>query len=161
MIDGIDRKLVSLLQGNARLSNAELAQAVGLTASSVYERVKKLEQSGVITGYVATVDPVKLGKPLLAFMRLNFGATQSEGLDSSMKRMGELSATEPDILECHDVAGEDCFVLKLRAAGPHELQRLIAAIRDSAQSARSVTSIVLMTMKETAAIETADAVRGD
>lgn len=152
MIDDIDRKLVGLLQANARLSNAELAVSVGLTASSVFERVKKLELKGVITGYVATVAPEKLGKPLLAFMRLNFGTTHSEGLDTAMKRVGELSAREPDILECHDVAGEDCLVLKLRAAGPHELQRLIAAIRDSTRGERSVTSIVLATLKETSAI---------
>jgi Lrp/AsnC family transcriptional regulator, leucine-responsive regulatory protein len=152
MLDDVDRKLLNLLQANGRLSNAELASAVGLTSSSVYERVKKLEQKGVITGYVATVSPEKLGKPILAFMRMNFGATQSEALDSAMKRMIELSERESDILECHDVAGEDCLVLKLRAAGPRELQRLIAAIRESAQSARSVTSIVLSTLKESSAV---------
>jgi Lrp/AsnC family leucine-responsive transcriptional regulator len=152
MIDEIDRQIVGLLQVNARLSNAELAQSVGLTASSVYERVKKLEQKGVITGYVATVAAEKLGKPLLAFMRLNFGTTQSQGLEDAMGRMRDLCGREPDILECHDVAGEDCLILKLRAAGPRELQRLIAAIRDCTQSARSVTSIVLATLKENAAI---------
>jgi Lrp/AsnC family leucine-responsive transcriptional regulator len=152
MIDDVDRKLLNLLQVNGRLSNAELASSVGLTSSSVYERVKKLEQKGVITGYVATVSPEKLGKPLLAFMRMNFGTTQVEGLDSAMQRLAELTAREPDILECHDVAGEDCLVLKLRASGPRELQRLIAAIRESAQSARSVTSIVLSTLKEGSAV---------
>jgi Lrp/AsnC family transcriptional regulator, leucine-responsive regulatory protein len=152
MIDETDRLLIGLLQANARLSNAELAQSVGLTASSVYERVKKLEQKGVITGYSALVDASKLGKPLLAFMRVNFGATQSEGLKAAMDKIEALSAREPDILECHDVAGEDCLVLKLRASGPHDLQRLIAAIRDSTQSARSVTNIVLSTLKETAAV---------
>jgi Lrp/AsnC family leucine-responsive transcriptional regulator len=152
MIDEIDKKLVEFLQANARLSNAELAQEVGLTASSVYERVKKLELKGIITGYAATVDAAKLGKPLLAFMRLSFGTTENDGLNKAMERVGELSAREPGILECHDVAGEDCLVLKLRAAGPRELQALIAAIRESAQSARTVTSIVLATLKETAAI---------
>jgi len=152
MIDDIDRKLVELLQSNARLSNAELAQAVGLTASSVFERVKKLEQRKVITGYVATVDAALLGKPLLAFMRLSFGTADHDSLTSALSRVGELSAREPDILECHDVAGEDCLVLKLRAAGPHQLQALIAAIRESAQSARTVTSIALATLKESASI---------
>ncbi len=157
MIDEIDRKLVELLQRNARLSNADLAQEVGLTASSVFERVKKLEQKGVITGYSATVDAARLGKPLLAFMRLSFGTTENDGLNKALTRVGELSMREPGILECHDVAGEDCLVLKLRAAGPKELQALIADIRESAQSARTVTSIVLATIKETAAIAPAAA----
>jgi Lrp/AsnC family transcriptional regulator, leucine-responsive regulatory protein len=152
MIDATDRKIVTLLQGNARLSNAELAQAVGLTASSVFERVKKLEQKGVITGYVATVNAAKLGKPLLAFVRLTLGIPQSLTFDAAMSKLAGLSAYEPDILECHDVAGEDCIVLKLRSSGPQELQRLLAAVRECTQSSRSVTSIVLSTVKESSAI---------
>lgn len=161
MIDEIDRKLVELLQGNARLSNAELAQAVGLTASSVFERVKKLEQRGIITGYHASVDPAKLGKPLLAFTRLNFGETRNEGLKAAMARMDALCATEPNILECHDVAGEDCLVLKLRASGPGELQGLLAAIREATQSSKSVTNIVLSTIKESSVIAPATRAGGD
>jgi Lrp/AsnC family leucine-responsive transcriptional regulator len=156
MIDAIDRRLVELLQGNAQISNLDMAQAVGLTASSVFERVKKLEQRKVILGYGARVDPAKLGKPLLAFVRLNFGMAQSEPLDEAMARLGELCASEPDILECHDVAGEDCLVLKLRASGPKDLQRLLALVRDRAQSSRSVTSIVLSTIKESAAVAPAE-----
>ncbi len=70
MIDAIDRKLLDLLQRNGRLSNAEMAAEVGLTVSSVHERVKKMERKGIIKGYVAVVDPEKLSKPLLAFIRL-------------------------------------------------------------------------------------------
>jgi Lrp/AsnC family transcriptional regulator, leucine-responsive regulatory protein len=155
MIDDIDRKIVSLLQANAHLSNAEMALSVGLTASSVFERVKKLEQRGVITGYVAKVDPAKLGKPLLAFMRLTLGATQSDDVTSALSLIGEFADREPDILECYDVAGEDCLILKLRAAGPPELRRLIASIRDCTKSARTITSLVLGTIKEKGAIEPA------
>jgi Lrp/AsnC family transcriptional regulator, leucine-responsive regulatory protein len=153
MIDEIDRELISLLQADAHLSNADLAESVGLTASSVFERVKKLEQKGVITGYVATVDPVKLGKPILAFMRLSFDATQ--GLASAPSRIDEFVAGEPDILECYDVAGDDGLILKLRAAGVPELGRLIASIRDCARGARTATSLVLGTIKEKGAIEPA------
>ena len=156
MIDEIDRKLVGLLQANAHLSNADLAESVGLTASSVFERVKKLEQKGVITGYVATVDPVKLGKPILAFMRLSFDATQ--GLASAPGRIDELAAREPDILECYEVAGDDGLILKLRAAGALELRRLIASIRDHARCSRTATSLVLGSIKEKGAI--APAVEG-
>jgi Lrp/AsnC family leucine-responsive transcriptional regulator len=152
MIDEIDRKLVDLLQGNAKLSNADLAQAVGLTASSVFERVKRLEQKGVITGYIATVDAAKLGKGLLAFVRLSFGDSRDENVKDTLDRLSILCASEPGILECHDVAGEDCAVLKLRVADTHELQALLSKIKDCTKSSRSVTNIVLMTMKESYAI---------
>ncbi len=155
MIDKIDRDLLTLLQKDARLSNADLAQAVGLNASSVFERVKKLERKGIITGYVAKVDAKKLGKPLLAFMRLTLGASEPEGFKATMDKIATLCSAEPDILECHDVAGEDCLILKLHAAGPGELQNLHAAIRDCTQSARTVTSIVLSTFKESSAVEPA------
>lgn len=152
MIDEIDRKLVDLLQGNAKLSNADLAQAVGLTSSSVFERVKRLEQKGVITGYIATVDAAKLGKGLLAFVRLSFGDSRDENVKDTLDRLSILCASEPGILECHDVAGEDCAVLKLRVADTHELQALLSKIKDCTKSSRSVTNIVLMTMKESYAI---------
>jgi Lrp/AsnC family leucine-responsive transcriptional regulator len=128
-----------------------------LTASSVFERVKKLEQKGVITGYVATVDPVKLGKPVLAFMRLGFDATQ--GLASASSRIDEFAAGEPDILECYEVAGDDGLILKLRAAGAPELRRLTASIRDCARCVRTSTSLVLGAIKEKGAI--APAVEGE
>jgi len=155
MIDDIDRKLVGLLQENARLSNAELAEAVGLTVSSVHERVKKLERKGVIIGYVARVDAEKLGKGILSFMRLSFGTMPNESIDDVRKRMAALCAKEGDIIECHGVAGEECFVLKLRASSPRALEDLIAKVRGCAQSTRSVTNIVLSTYKEGTAVEPA------
>jgi len=155
-LDDVDRKLLDLLQTNARLSNAELARFVGLTLSTVHERVKKLERKGLISGYVARVDPEKLGKGLLSFMRLSFGTMPNESIGMVRKRVAELCAQEPDILECHGVAGEECFVLKLRASSPRELEDLIARVRGCAQSTRSVTNIVLSTYKESAAIAPAD-----
>jgi len=148
MIDATDKKIVGILQENARLSNAEIAEAVGLTASSVHERVKKLEKKGILTRYAAMVDADRLGKPLLAFIRLTLGSQEAvkEGIQ-------KLCASEPDILECHNVAGEDCYILKVRAAGPKELERLLSAIRTRADSVRSVTNIVLSTYKETPYVE--------
>jgi Lrp/AsnC family transcriptional regulator, leucine-responsive regulatory protein len=154
-LDDTDRKLLLLLQENARLSNAELAEAVGLTVSSVHERVKKLERKGVITGYVARVDAERLGKGILSFMRLSFGTMPGESIDDVRKKMAALCAREPDILECHGVAGEECFVLKLRAADPRALEDLIAKVRGCSQSTRSVTNIVLSTYKEGAQVEPA------
>ena len=148
MMDATDRKILGLLQENARLSNAEIAESVGLTASSVHERVKKLEKRGILKRYAAMVDADKLGKPLLAFIRLTVGthAAVSEGIQ-------KLCRTEPDILECHNVAGEDCYILKVRAAGPKELERLLSAIRSRADTVRSVTNIVLSSYKETPYVE--------
>lgn len=139
---------MSLIQTNARLSNAEIAESVGLTASSVHERVKKLEKRGVLTRYAAVVDAEKVGKPLLAFVRVSMGSH-----DAVAAGMRKLCEAEPDILECHNVAGEDCYILKIRAEGPKELERLLSAIRSRADSIRSVTNIVLSTYKETSYIE--------
>jgi Lrp/AsnC family transcriptional regulator, leucine-responsive regulatory protein len=152
MIDAIDSRLIELLQEDSRMSNQDMAQAVGLTASSVFERVKKLEQKRIILGYGARVDPTKLGKPLLAFVRLSFNAIQGESTSEAMARLALLCESEADILECHDVAGEDCLVLKIRAAGPKELQRVLASVRDCARNSRSVTNIVLSTIKESSMV---------
>jgi Lrp/AsnC family leucine-responsive transcriptional regulator len=156
MIDEIDRKILDLLQESAKLSNAELAESVGLTVSSVHERVKKLERKGVIKGYVAVVDAEKLGKPLMAFTRLTVNS--NEGPKISVR---ELCEKEPDILECHNVAGEDCYILKVRAEGPKQLERLLVAIKASAESGRSVTNIVLSSFKESLKITPAPREQGD
>ncbi len=156
MVDVIDRKILDLLQDNARLSNAEMADAVGLTVSSVHERVKKMEKKGVIKGYVAVVDAEKLGKPLLAFLRLTV-----DPHDAARSTIGALCDSEPDILECHNVAGEDCYILKVRAEGPKQLERLLAAVRGTAEANRSVTNIVLSTRKESSRIAPAPPEQGD
>jgi Lrp/AsnC family leucine-responsive transcriptional regulator len=156
MVDEIDRKILDLVQLNAKLSNAEIAEKVGLTVSSVHERVKKLERKGIIKGYVAVVDPEKLGKPLLAFVRLSVNSH-----DAAHSPIVELCRTEPDILECHNVAGEDCHILKVRAQGPKQLERLLSSIRGSTDVSRSVTIIVLSTHKESSRIAPAPPEQGD
>ena len=153
MIDEADRKILGLLQTNARLTNAELAEAVGMNASSVFERVKKLERRGVITGYVATVDAEKIGKPLLAFMRLTIETEAQQDFDTTHDQVLRTCLAEPDILECHNVAGEDCFIVKMRAGGPKQLESLLSKIRRQTRSSRSVTNIVLSTYKESTRVE--------
>ncbi len=156
MVDEIDRKILDMLQCNAKLSNAELAEAVGLNVSSVHERVKKLERKGIIKGYVAVVDAEKLGKPLLALVRLTVNSHEA-----SKSTVRELCEREPDILECHNVAGEDCYILKVRAEGPKQLERLLVAIKASAEASRSITNIVLSTHKESSRITPAPPEQGD
>ena len=146
-MDDIDKRILDLLQTDAKASNAELAAAVGLTASSVFERVRKLEQRGVIAGYAARLDPAAVGKDLLAFVRLQFSDTQHP-VRESLSRLVAVCLAEPDILESHDVAGEDCVILKVRCSGTAELQRLLGTVKDAIPGARSVTHIVLETFKE-------------
>ncbi len=154
MIDGIDRQIITLLQENARFSNAALAKQVGLTASTVHERIKKLEKKGLIKGYMAVVNAEALGKPIMAFIRLMVGAT-SEGYLESKNSVMSACLAEADVLECHGVAGEDCYILKVRATSPKDLEKLIERIRSKAFIARSVTSIVLSTFKENSKINPA------
>jgi Lrp/AsnC family leucine-responsive transcriptional regulator len=152
MIDDIDRVIVTLLQQNARFSNAALAEQVGLTASTVHERVKKLERKGVIKGYTAIVDAELLGKPITAFIRLAVGAMPGNYVESKQSVVSVCLA-EPDVLECHEVAGEDCYVLKVRVPSPKSLEKLIERIRSNAYVSRSTTNIVLSTAKEGALVE--------
>ncbi|MDX1614582.1 MAG: Lrp/AsnC family transcriptional regulator [Candidatus Promineifilaceae bacterium] len=156
MLDPIDRQLLTLLQQDARLSNAELGQRVGLTASSVYQRVKKLQQQGIIKGYIAAVDPVALGKPITAFIRLTVGASADQPYAAAKEAFVRGCLAEPDILECHGVAGEDCYVLKVRVADPLQLESLLDRLRSKAMIDNTVSSIVLSTVKETTRVEPAD-----
>ena len=148
MIDKVDRQIVSLLQTDARLSNATMAEKVGLSTSAVHERVKKLEKKGTIKGYVAVVDAETLGKPIMAFIHLTVGSASTDYLESK-NSVANICQDEPDVLECHTVAGADCYILKVRAASPGNLEKLIERIRCNAQVSKTTTSIVLSTLKET------------
>lgn len=141
-LDEIDRKIVALLQKDARMTNAAVAAEVGLTAPSVFERIRKLEQRGVITGYSANVDPAALGKVLTAFIRIT--VADDENYDIGVQTLRD----DPDILECYHVAGEDCFLLKTKVANPQELEALLRRIRGRLTVQRSVTMIAISTIKE-------------
>jgi len=148
MIDEIDAQILMMLQENGRLSNAAIAEQVGLTTSTVFDRIKRLEKRGIIQRYVALVDPVALGKPITAFVRLVVGADTNEDYLTSKRQFAEVCREEPDVLECHTVAGEDCYVLKVRAADTGQLEALIERLRSQAVVTRTTTNIVLSTFKE-------------
>ena len=97
--------------------------------------------------------PEKLGKPLLAFMRLTIDTNADQDIDYTHKLVLEACASEAGILECHNVAGEDCFIIKIRAGGPKQLESLLSKIRRLTRSSRSVTNIVLSTYKESTKVE--------
>jgi Lrp/AsnC family leucine-responsive transcriptional regulator len=143
-LDDIDRQILDLLQRDARMTNAAIATEVGLTAPSVFERVRKLEQRGVIQGYTITIDPAALGKPMTAFIRLT--AAYDDRYNAGIKAIGE----DPDVLECYNVAGEDCLVLKTRCGSPSDLEDLLGRIRSRITVQRSVTMIALRALKENA-----------
>ena len=92
MLDPIDLKILALLEKNARLSNQAIGEAVGLTSSSVFERVKKLEKKGVIRGYAAVIDPAAVGRPITAFIRLMIGAQRGQ------RTVADTCRDEPEVL---------------------------------------------------------------
>lgn len=155
MLDAVDRTLVALLQDNARIPHAELARRVGMAPSAVVERVRKLEERGVIRGYTATLDPRALGLGLLAFV---FVRTTDRGSADTAERLAAL----PGVQEVHDVAGEDCYLIKVRAADPEDLH---ARLRDTFSGVPEVlstrTTVVLKTLKQTTALPIPGAAGGD
>jgi Lrp/AsnC family leucine-responsive transcriptional regulator len=141
-LDETDRKIIALLQNDARMTNAAIGAKVGLTAPSVFERIRKLEQRGVIRGYHASVDPNALGKVMTAFIRVT--AADDEKYSTGVEAL----RADPDVLECYHVAGEDCFIIKTKVASPAELEALLGRIRSKITIQRSVTMIALSTIKE-------------
>src|SRR5467141_5103592 len=107
-LDGIDRKILSILQDDAKISQAELAKAVGLTAPSVNERIRKLERAGVLRGYVALLDERKLGQDITAFVEIFIEHPKFES--GFIEAVGDLD----QVLECHHITGEFSLLLKVR-----------------------------------------------
>jgi Lrp/AsnC family leucine-responsive transcriptional regulator len=106
LLDRTNRRIVGELASDGRVSMAELGRRVGLSAPAVAERVQRLERRGVITGYRAELDPRTLGYPLTAFVRVKPAMRQ-------LDKVRELAVETPEVMECHRVTGEDCFVLKV------------------------------------------------
>jgi Lrp/AsnC family leucine-responsive transcriptional regulator len=147
MIDGTDTEILKILQSNARTSNAEIARQVGLAASAVFERIRKLEERGVIEGYAVRINPKEMGLPLLAFVFVR--ADDKPGADETAARVAAI----PEVLEVHDVAGEDCLLVKVRSADTEALGRVLRERFGRIESITSTrTTIVLETVKESSAL---------
>jgi len=143
MIDEIDRQILEILQSDARTSNAELSRRVGMAASAVFERVRRLEQRRVIQGYGAKVDPRAVERSLLAFVLVR--SDEHTGSIST----GEALAQEPEVLEVHHVAGQDSYLVKVRVKDPEALGRLLRERFGAISTVRSTQStIALETLKE-------------
>lgn len=119
--DDTDWRLLEALQRDGRASFAELARAVSMSPSAVTERVRRLEEARIITGYTAVVDPDRLGLTIMAFVRLRYP-------HGNYKPFHDLLAVTPEILEAHHVTGEDCFVLKVRARSMRHLEHVTGRI---------------------------------
>ncbi len=118
MLDDIDRKLLKELQEDARTSYAELGRRVGLTTPAVIERVHKLEDAGIITGYRAEIDTSRVGLPITAFVRMSI-----TGVDYS--HIIEVAQGSQEVLECHRGTGGDSFIMKVAVSSVEHLQELI------------------------------------
>jgi Lrp/AsnC family leucine-responsive transcriptional regulator len=147
MIDAIDAIILNILQTNARTSNAEIARQVDLAPSAVFERIRKLEERGVIQGYTAQIHPKAIGLPLLAFIFVR--ADEKPGAEKTAHRVAEI----PEVLEVHHVAGEDCFLVKVRAADTDALHKLLSERLGRIETITSTrTTIVLETVKESSGL---------
>ncbi|HEX5831028.1 MAG TPA: Lrp/AsnC family transcriptional regulator [Gemmatimonadaceae bacterium] len=154
-MDTTDRSILELLQDDARLSNAEIARRVGMAPSATLERIRKLEERGVIGGYTAIVRPEAVGLGLLAFVFVRADDGPDEGAHPGLteRRLAEI----PEVQEVHHVAGEDCFLVKVRSADTASLGRLLRDTIGRIPTIRSTrTTIVLGTAKESTRLPLAE-----
>lgn len=155
MIDDIDRQLLNYLQTEARITNAELARRVGMVPSGVLERVKKLEERGLLRGYEARVDARQLGYGLVAFTFVKSDDPVG-GVASA-----QVLAAIPEVQEVHHIAGEDCYLIKIRTSDVEALGKLLREKIGVIPSIRSTrTTIVMETLKETATVPIAGTSEG-
>lgn len=118
MLDQTDWKILKALQKNARITYAELSRKINLTTPAVIERIRKLEDAGIITGYRAEIDTAKVGLPVTAFIRMSIS-----GVDYS--HIIEVAQQSPEVLECHRGTGNDSFIMKVAVASVEHLQTII------------------------------------
>ncbi len=143
MFDAIDQKILTMLQEDGRISNAEIARSLDMAPSGIFERIKKLEERGVLRGTTALMDPVALDLGLLAFL---FVRTEDPvGGDATARKL----ASRPEIQEVHHVAGEDCYLVKARVRDTAALSHLLREIGTIPHVRATRTTVVLETTKET------------
>jgi Lrp/AsnC family leucine-responsive transcriptional regulator len=142
-LDAIDYKLLDLLQQNARMTQLEMAAAVGLSQPAVAERMRKLEQEGIITGYSARVDGRKLGKDITAFIGVRIEHPKYNA------GFGKRVLAIPDVLECHRITGPDSYLLKVVTEDTQSLDCLISdLLRHIPGVTRTLTTVVTSSIKE-------------
>jgi Lrp/AsnC family leucine-responsive transcriptional regulator len=118
LLDDVNVRVLGELRDNPRLSMAELARRVGMSAPAVTERVQRLQQAGVIAGYHLDIDPAAVGLPVTAFARIR-------PMPGSLPKIAELAAEIPEVTECYRITGEDCFLVKLHAPAIDQLEAIL------------------------------------
>jgi Lrp/AsnC family leucine-responsive transcriptional regulator len=135
--DAVDARILSALATHARVSVAELARFVGLSAPSAAERIKRLEESGVIEGYAASIDPRALGLTVAAWLRVR-------PVPGKLSTVADILRSLPEIVECDRVTGEDCFVARAHLKSIEDLERLIDQIIPHAMTTTSIIQSTLV-----------------
>jgi len=138
-VDRYDISILKRLQENARLSTAEIGRSIGLSTTATKERIKKLEDEGVIQAYHAKLDAKSVGFSLVAFITVPVG-------DIGIKEMGERLLATEEVLECHKVTGNTCFLVKVKVRDADHLEHLVDSINQYARN--TYTYLVLSTLKE-------------
>jgi Lrp/AsnC family leucine-responsive transcriptional regulator len=136
-LDAVDARILSALTADARVSVAELARLVRLSAPSTAERVRRLEESGVIEGYAASIDPRALGLTVAAWLRVR-------PIPGELAAVAEILRSLPEIVECDRVTGEDCFVARAHVRSIEDLERLIDQIIPHAMTTTSIIQSTLV-----------------
>jgi Lrp/AsnC family leucine-responsive transcriptional regulator len=137
-VESMDRRIVEQLSRDGRMSYTDLGKALGLSTSAVHQRVRRLEERGVITGYRAVVDHTALGRPLSAFISITpIDPSEPDDIPDRLRDLSEIEA-------CHSVAGDMSYVLKVRVGTPTDLEEIIARIR-AAANVTTRTTVVLST----------------
>ena len=148
-IDATDARILNVLQRQGRISNAELSEAVHLSASACHRRVQRLEEAGIIREYVALLDPRKLGRPTVVFVEITLQGQADEVLDAFEREVKKI----PDVLECHLMAGTADYLLKVVAQDTEDFARIhrrsLARLPGVAQMH---SSFALRTVRQTTAL---------
>jgi Lrp/AsnC family transcriptional regulator, leucine-responsive regulatory protein len=145
-VEDLDRQIVKLLMLDGRMSYTDLGKATGLSTSAAHQRVRRLEQRGIIRGYAAVVDAEAVGLPLTAFISVK--PIDPSAPDDAPELLADLAELEA----CHSVAGDESYILKVRVPTPGDLERLLARIRLQA-GVSTRTTVVLSTPYEARALK--------
>lgn len=151
-LDPTSRHILRLLAEDGRASYQAIADAVGLSRPAVMERVKRLEEGGFIRGYHATLDRARIGLPITAFVSIRYPAASRFGEEPAIRAL----ADNPQVLECHHVAGEDCYVLKVAAPSIESLEGVLRQIKEPGTVVSTRTTIVLSSVFEKPGIAPAE-----
>lgn len=149
LLDDIDRELLTALQKDARQTNAELARQVDLSATGLHKRLRRLEEAGIITGYVARVDREALGYDMLCFVQVTLQRHEPDAVDNFRREVQSM----PEVLECHHLTGEFDYLLKVIVRNRKHLEQFILNTLTPVRGMDKIrTSLVLSEIKATAAI---------